>query len=133
VSEGTVGPTQMIFTGADWSAPQTATVTGVDDEVDDGDVAYTIVMTVSSADPNYNGLAAADVSVTNIDDDGVATANTYLPLILQPGAPASAEAVEETMGSDSIADLLEPNRPPALEPGEDPVETNQMFLPLVGR
>jgi hypothetical protein len=133
VSEGTVGPVQMIFTGADWSAPQTATVTGVDDDLDDGDVAYTVVTTVSSADPNDNDLAAADVSVTNIDDDGVATANTYLPVILQPGAPASAEAVGETMGSDGdgISSLLEPNRPPALEPGEEPVGTNQMFLPLV--
>ena len=37
------------------------------------------------------------------------------------------------MGSDGdgISSLLEPNRPPALEPGEEPVGTNQMFLPLV--
>jgi hypothetical protein len=131
VSEGTVGPVQMIFTGADWSAPQTATVTGVDDDADDGDIAYTIVTTVGSADPNDNGLAAADVSVTNIDDDGAATANIYLPLILQPGPPASAEAVGETMGSDGIPGFLDSNRPP--EPGGEPVGTNRMFLPLVGR
>ncbi len=131
VSEGTVGPAQMIFTGADWSAPQVATVTGVDDDVDDGDVAYTIVTTVGSADPNDNGLAAADVSVTNIDDDGVATANTYLPLILKPGAPVSAEAVGETMGSDGIPGFVAPNRSPAPEPGGAPVGTNPMFLPLV--
>jgi hypothetical protein len=130
VSEGTVGPTQMVFTGADWSTPQTATVTGVDDDVDDGDVAYTIVTTVGSADPNDNGLAAVDVSVTNIDDDGAATANTYLPLILKLGPPASAEAVGETMRSDGIPALLEPNQSPAPEPGEEPVGTNQMFVPL---
>jgi hypothetical protein len=83
VSEGTVSPTPMIFTSADWSTPQIATVTGVDDTAEDGNVAYTIVTTVSSDDPNYNGIAVADVSVTNIDDDGAATANIYLPLILR--------------------------------------------------
>jgi uncharacterized repeat protein (TIGR01451 family) len=130
VSEGTVSPAQMIFTGADWNTPQIATVTGVDDDVDDGDVAYTIVTTVSSDDPNYNGLAAADVSVTNIDDDGAATANIYLPLILKPGPPASAGAAGETMGRDGIPDLLEPNRSPAFEPGEG---RDRMFLPLLWR
>ena len=87
VSEGTVSPTQMIFTSADWFTPQIATVTGVDDDVADGNVAYTIVTTVGSDDPNYNGIAAADVSVTNTDDDGAATANIYLPLILRSGDP----------------------------------------------
>jgi uncharacterized repeat protein (TIGR01451 family) len=133
VSEGTVGPAQMVFTGADWNTPQVATVTGVDDDVDDGDVAYTIVTTIGSDDPNYNGQAAADVSVTNIDDDGAATANIYLPLILKPGPPASAGAAGETMGREGIPDLLEPNRSPAPEPGGEPVGTDQMFLPLVGR
>jgi hypothetical protein len=38
--------------------------------VDDGDQAYTIVTAAAvSADPNYDGLDAADVSVTNTDDD----------------------------------------------------------------
>ena len=45
-------------------------MTGVDDVVVDGDVAYTIVTApAASTDPNYNGLNAADVSVTNIDND----------------------------------------------------------------
>jgi hypothetical protein len=83
VSEGTVSPTQMIFTRADWSTPQVATVTGVDDDVDDGNIVYIIVTTVSSGDQNYSGLAAADVSVTNTDDDGAATVYNYLPLILK--------------------------------------------------
>ncbi len=81
VSEGTVSPDALVFTPANWNTPQTVTVTGVDDDVEDGNVAYTIVTTVSSDDPNYNGIAAADVSVTNSDDDGTATANIYLPLI----------------------------------------------------
>src|SRR5262249_51517932 len=47
-------------------------VTGVDDPVLDGDVAYTIVTApAASADPSYNGLDAADVAVTNTDDEMV--------------------------------------------------------------
>ena len=49
---------------------QTVTVTGVDDAVDDGDVAYTIVTApAASADATYNGVNAADVAVTNTDND----------------------------------------------------------------
>jgi hypothetical protein len=42
----------------------------VNDLVDDGDIAYTIVTApATSADPLYNDLNAADVAVTNTDDD----------------------------------------------------------------
>src|SRR5262249_4018270 len=39
-AEGTV-PVSIAFTPANWNVAQTVTVTGVDDNVDDGDVAYT--------------------------------------------------------------------------------------------
>ena len=69
-SEGTVAPAGVTFTAANWNTPQTLTVTGVDDDLDDGDVLYTIVTAAAtSTDANYNGLNAADVSVTNTDND----------------------------------------------------------------
>ena len=41
------------------------TVTGVDDFVDDGNVAYSIVTgAATSGDPNYDGLNPSDVSVS---------------------------------------------------------------------
>jgi hypothetical protein len=47
-------------------------VTGVNDTLDDGNVAYTIVTAAAtSADVTYNGLNASDVAVTNTDDDAV--------------------------------------------------------------
>ena len=71
-TEGTV-PTNVVVPIADWDTGVTVTVTGVDDNVVDGDVDYTIVTNnVTSADPNYNALGAAavaDVSVTNTDND----------------------------------------------------------------
>src|SRR5439155_7618215 len=55
---------------ANWDVAQTVTITGVDDYVDDGDVAYTVVLSsATSADANYNGLKPADVTVTNTNDD----------------------------------------------------------------
>ena len=45
-------------------------MTGVDDVLDDGDVAYTIVTAAAtSTDTVYNGINAADVAVTNTDND----------------------------------------------------------------
>ena len=69
-TEGTVAPFSLTFTRTDWNVAQTVTVTGVDDALADGDVAYTIITNpASSADPGYSGLNPADVSVTNQDID----------------------------------------------------------------
>ena len=40
-TEGTVSPVSLTFTSANWNTPQTVTVHGVNDVVDDGDIAYT--------------------------------------------------------------------------------------------
>ena len=70
LSEGTVSPASLTFTPADALIPKTVTVTGVDDSIADGSVGYTIVTAPAvSADSNYAGRDAADVSVTNTDDD----------------------------------------------------------------
>ena len=45
-------------------------MTGVDDALDDGDIAYSIVMTLAtSRDVTYAGLNAIVVGVTNTDND----------------------------------------------------------------
>ena len=69
-TEGTVSVASLIFTPANWSLPQTITVAGVNDNVDDGDINYRIILSpATSADPLYNGLDPNDVNLTNIDDD----------------------------------------------------------------
>ena len=69
-TEGTVLPASLTFTSANWNTAQTVTVTGVNDDLDDGDIAYSIVTAAAtSADGNYNGINAADVAVTNTDND----------------------------------------------------------------
>lgn len=70
-TEGTVSPATLTFTPANWNVNQNVTVTGVDDNVQDGPIVYTISATASSADTVYNSLAPRSVSVTNSDDDVV--------------------------------------------------------------
>ena len=60
-----------MVTPADWNIPQTVTITGVDDLVADGSVAYTIVLANAvSTDVNYSGLKPSNVSVVNSDNEG---------------------------------------------------------------
>ncbi|MEE1564249.1 MAG: hypothetical protein V1249_04640, partial [Acidimicrobiales bacterium] len=69
--EATVSPSTLTFTVANWSTPQTVTVTGVDDSVDDGDQDTTVTVSVvaaSSADA-YDGVANQAVTATTTDDD----------------------------------------------------------------
>ena len=69
-TEGVVNVSQLIFTSANWNAPQTVTVIGVDDTIRDGNQAYTVVLSpAQSSDPNYNGLDPADVQLTNLDNE----------------------------------------------------------------
>jgi hypothetical protein len=70
-SEGSLDKTTLIFSTTNWSTPQTLTVTGLDDGIDDGDVTYTISATVVSTDADYATLEVPEVSVTNADDDEV--------------------------------------------------------------
>ena len=61
-AEGTVAPAALTFTAANWNVAQTVTVTGVDDFVADGNVAYTIITAPpQSADPIYARLNPANV------------------------------------------------------------------------
>ncbi|MFH1021960.1 MAG: choice-of-anchor Q domain-containing protein [Planctomycetota bacterium] len=96
--EGTVSPPSLLFTSANWSTPQTVTVTGVNDAVDDGDIGFTIVTAAAtSADPAYNALAVADVSVTNTDDDAAGiTVN-----------PTSGIVTTEAGGTDTFDVVLD--------------------------
>ena len=67
--EGTVDPSSLTFTTTTWSTAQTVTVTGVDDDVDDGDVVWQVRLETSSGDSNFAALADVDVDVTTTDDD----------------------------------------------------------------
>ena len=70
LTEGTVLPSSLTFTPANWDTAWSVTVTGVDDTIVDGNVAYTIITALAtSTDPSYNNLNTSDVNVTNNDND----------------------------------------------------------------
>ena len=67
--EARVSPTALTFRAGNWDTPQTVTVTGRNDDVDDGDEGYTITVTPRSGDGVYNSLFPEEISGTNVDDD----------------------------------------------------------------
>jgi hypothetical protein len=72
-SEGSVTPSLLTVTPVNWNVAQTLTVSGVDDQGDDNDVRWTIVLgALTSLDSDYNGRDPADVFVTTLDNDTAA-------------------------------------------------------------
>jgi N-acetylneuraminic acid mutarotase len=83
-TEGTVSPTQLVFTDKTWSSAKTVTVTGVDDAQIDGDIPYQIVLTnVTSDDADYANpaLFKPTVSVTNRDNDTLGKGKVYVTVV----------------------------------------------------
>ena len=98
VTEGSADLTMLVFTAANWDTPQTVTVTGADDDIDDDNVPYSIVTAAAvSMDPNYAGIDADDVGVTNTDDDTAGITVT----------PTSGLITTEAGGSDTFTVVLD--------------------------
>ena len=91
-TEGTVLPASLTFTSGNWNTSKPVTVTGKDDDVDDGNQNYDITLDSSSTDSGYHGLNE-NVAVTTTDDDVAAvTVDTNLTM---PGAQATTLSVTE--------------------------------------
>lgn len=104
-SEGTLAVAEVIFDGSNWDIPQVVTITGVDDAVDDGDIAFTIVTGAAlSSDASYNGIAVVDVSVTNADNDMVG-ANVSPTSALTTTENGAAAMFTIVLGSQPTADV----------------------------
>jgi hypothetical protein len=69
-SEASVSPATLTFTTSNWAAPQTVTVTGVNDDAADGNQPFRVItQPAMSGDGAYDQLDALDVNLTNIDND----------------------------------------------------------------
>ncbi len=77
-AEGTVSPASLTFTPENWNSNgHIVIVTGVDDNLSDGDKEYTVELGTSvSNDTNYNGLDPADVMVVNTDNENSSNEDT---------------------------------------------------------
>ena len=101
--EARVSPTALTFgtgTGAGgWNTPQTFTVAGRNDDVDDGDRNYTITVTPGSRDGVYNSLPPEEISGVNVDDD-------MAGFILDPADGGSLGTIAEDGGRARFTAVL---------------------------
>ena len=106
LTEGTASPKTLTFTTVNWNAPQTVTVTGVDDMDADGDAAYKSYWPpATSTDPRYQGLNPDDVEVSNTDNESAGI--TVAP------KPAGMPLVTTEMGGQATFTVVLNSKPTA--------------------
>jgi len=122
-TEGTVSPSSLTFTAANWNTLQTVTVSGVDDNDDDNDISYTIVTgAMTSTDASFNGVAVADVTVINKDNDGAPTQPTAKPT-REPTAQPTKEPTREPTGQPTKKPTTKfPTTRPTVQPTKEPTK-----------
>ncbi len=104
-SEGVPDTAALTFTAANWNDPQTVTVTGAQDSINDGSVAYSILLgKLNSADLTYDEMDPEDVSVTNVDDDvfGIAVTPTTGLVTTEAGGTATFQLVLQQQPSANV-------------------------------
>ena len=80
----------LTFTATNWQTPQTVTVTGVNDDLDNADDARNTTVRHGIAGGGYDGIVAADVAVSVIDDDGVGVTLSDAPVeVTEAGGTAT--------------------------------------------
>ena len=111
VSEGTIIVDELVFTPSNWEVPQMVVVTGIGDELLDGDISYLIETgNPVSNDSNYDALLASDISdltFTNqdndIDSDGDGISDA------QEGYNSTDPDLSTDTDGDGVPDYLEDN------------------------
>lgn len=106
---GMVTPGSLTFTPVNWSAPQSVTITGVDDDVAGGNRAYQItVFPLTSNDEAFAKLPAQTVSVTNLDND-----NAGVMVTLSTGIdPSDTKRLRTSEGGESATFTVTLNKAP---------------------
>jgi hypothetical protein len=68
-TEASVDMTSLTFTSGNWSTPQVVTVTGEDDDIDDGTQPFEVINGDTTSDDGvWDGVAVANVMGNNADD-----------------------------------------------------------------
>ncbi|GAB5519163.1 MAG: hypothetical protein RhofKO_14140 [Rhodothermales bacterium] len=69
--EATAGPGTLTFTTANWDQAQTVTVTGVDDNIADGEVGSVLRLAIASDDADYAALGTLNLGISTTDDEAL--------------------------------------------------------------
>lgn len=105
-AEISVSASSLVFTSADWDQPQLLEITGQDDDVDDGDQEWTVVLAPAlSNDPVFAGIDAPDLSGTNVDDDtaGLAVTPDALIVVAENG---TKDTIQVALTSEPLDEVL---------------------------
>ena len=103
--EATVSPATLTFTNGNWNSTQTVTVTGVDDNIIDGNINTTITMAVvdNDSDDNFDALADQTVTATTVDDDTAGfTLSTTTATVAETGTTATFTVVLDAEPSSNV-------------------------------
>jgi len=122
-AEASVSPASVSFNDSDWNSDKTITVSGVNDDIADGDVNYAIQysVTANSATNPYHGISLSPLALTNIDNDFIRV--TSLPgqvsdssghsvsLLVQLLQPTASDIRLSASSSDISAAKVYPREP----------------------
>ncbi|MEK9695151.1 MAG: hypothetical protein VW270_05260 [Candidatus Poseidoniales archaeon] len=103
-TEITVSPSSLSFTTSNYSTAQTVTLTGVNDNVSDGNQSISITNSFSSSDSDYAALDNKTVTAVNVDDDTVAF--TLSSLSSTNMAEGATDTYTIVLGSQPTADVI---------------------------
>ena len=119
-------PSELTFTTTNWDTPQSVTVTGFDDDVDDADQARTTTITHRPSGGGYEDAANTTLEVGLRDDDtaGLLLSRSAVPLV-DAGNTVSYTVVlrSEPIGTVTVA------VDDATPPGSDPDSAVQSVSP----
>ena len=119
VTEGTVSSAALTFDPAgDWSTPQTVTVTGVQDRIIDGDIAFTVTVSAPvSADVDYAAFTGDNTNSFTSIDSRVGHGSGYIAPSLPsgtsdgagtpaPATPPAGEVLGDTTTDTSASGIV---------------------------
>ncbi|MFA5648371.1 MAG: Ig-like domain-containing protein [Bacteroidales bacterium] len=93
----------LTFTTTNWNTAQNVIIEGVNDDIADGDVDYTVSLSASSNDLKYKGIAIPNVTLKNIDNDVVGLNVSKENLIT--GEPNISDFFTVSLKSQPIANV----------------------------
>ncbi len=114
--EVSLSTSTLTFTNADWNMAQTVTVNGEDDALNDGDIGFSVLVSVSAAlsDDNFDNASNQTVNGTNLDNEGSIRVSTNTANTAENGttvdftvelsvAPTTNVVIDVTEASDEGA------------------------------
>lgn len=68
LTEGKVNTPSLTFTSKNWNTPQALIIQGVDDYLNDGNIAYSVISQIVTTDLTYNRIVVPTINLLNNDD-----------------------------------------------------------------